>query len=1003
MDDLITEMLSVLTGESDGTELMHYGTPRHSGRYPWGSGEDPYQHGSRDFLSRVEELKKQGWEETAENIRKEFGLNTTQYRMEKKICREERRTMQVDQAKSLRDDGLTPTEIGRKMGLNESSVRYLLNEDAESRMRTTKATYNLLKEQVDEKRMIDVGTGVNLDLNISNEQLNTALYMLEREGYHIYKGGIPQATNPGKQTNQKVLAKPDVEHKEIYNYDQVHTIKDYISRDDGATYEKKFNYPSSMDSKRLQIVYKEDGGELKDGLVELRRGVPDLSLGDSHYAQVRILVDGDRYIKGMAIYSDDLPDGVDVRFNTNKSKSTSVRDVLKPIKNDPDNPFGSAIKDADQGGQYWYDSKTGERIPGSSKNPNKKLGLINKRADEGDWGDWKNGLPSQFLSKQSITMAQKQLNIAKADKLAEFEEISNLTNPTIKKHLLSKFADSCDSAAVDLKAASLPGQRYHVIIPVSSLKDNEIYAPNYDNGTKLALIRYPHGGRFEIPILTVNNKQPEAKRLLGKDITDAVAINKKIADRLSGADFDGDTVMTIPTHDRAGKVKISSQNPLKELEGFDPKMTYGPESYKGKTIKYMKDEKTGTDATQMEMGKISNLITDMTLAGASNAELARAVKHSMVTIDAGKHKLNYRQSEIDNNIAELRRKYQAKVDKNGKTRYGGASTLISRASGQATVIKRQGEPKVNMKGKSWYDPTKPEGSLIYKTADDLYKLSGSTFDKNSRMFTRTTKDGKKIQYSADDKAAVEKYTPVKVKDSQGRTVGWRSKDGSVDYKVTPRTQKSIAMLETDDAMTLVSPARHKMELVYAEYANSMKDLANRSRKLMMTTGKIEYDKNAKATYQKEVDSLMQKLNNAEKNRIKERAAQRMANVEVSRKKADNPDWKTSDIKKANQQAITRARQEVGSIKRSQRNIDITDKEWEAIQAGAISESYLKRILDNTDIDKLRERATPRSSKELSQAKINQIKALSASYTQAEIAEKLSLSPSVVSRYLKGGN
>lgn len=1003
MSDMISEMLEILTGVSSEEELIHYGTPRHSGRYPWGSGEDPYQHGSRDFLSRVEELKKQGWQETPENIRKEFGLNTTQYRMEKKICREERRTMQVDQAKSLRDDGLTPTEIGRKMGLNESSVRYLLNEDAESRMRTTKATYNLLKEQVDEKRMIDVGTGVNLDLNISNEQLNTALYMLEREGYHIYKGGIPQATNPGKQTNQKVLTKPDVEHREIYNYDQVHTIRDYISRDGGETYEKKFNYPSSMDSKRLQIVYKEDGGELKDGLVELRRGVPDLSLGDSHYAQVRILVDGDRYIKGMAIYSDDLPDGVDVRFNTNKSKNTPVRDVLKPIKNDPDNPFGSSIKDADQGGQYWYDSKTGERIPGSSKNPNKKLGLINKRADEGDWGDWKNGLPSQFLSKQSITMAQKQLNIAKADKLAEFEEITNLTNPTIKKHLLSKFADGCDSAAVDLKAASLPGQRYHVIIPVSSLKDTEIYAPNYKDGTKLALIRYPHGGRFEIPILTVNNKHPEARRILGKDITDAVAINKKIADRLSGADFDGDTVMTIPTHDRKGRVKISSSDPLSQLEGFDPKVMYGPETYKGKTIKLMKDEKTGKDATQSEMGKISNLITDMTLAGASNAELARAVKHSMVVIDAAKHKLNYKQSEIDNNIAELRRTYQVKIDKNGKVRYGGASTLISAASGQATVPKRQGEPKVNLKGKPWYDSSRPEGALIYKTTDDLYKLSGSTFDKDTRMFTRTTKDGKKIRYSADDKAAVEKYTPVKVKDSQGRTVGWRSKDGTVDYKVAPRTQKSTRMLETDDAMTLVSPGQHKMELVYAEYANSMKDLANRSRKLMMTTGKIDYDKNAKAAYQKEVDSLMQKLNNAEKNRIKERAAQRMANVEVSRKKADNPDWKTSDIKKANQQAITRARQEVGSIKRSQRNIDITDKEWEAIQAGAISESYLKRILDNTDIDKLRERATPRSSKELSQAKINQIKALSASYTQAEIAEKLSLSPSVVSRYLKGGN
>ena len=93
-----------------------------------------------------------------------------------------------------------------------------------------------------------------------------------------------------------------------------------------------------------------------------------------------------------------------------------------------------------------------------------------------------------------------------------------MTNPTIKKHLLSKFADECDSAAVHLQAAALPGQKYHVIIPVNSLSDNEVYAPNYDNGTKLALIRYPHGGTFEIPILTVNNKNAAAKKLLGSDV-----------------------------------------------------------------------------------------------------------------------------------------------------------------------------------------------------------------------------------------------------------------------------------------------------------------------------------------------------------------------------------------------------------------------------------------------------------------------------------------------------
>lgn len=1001
MNQVTQEMLAALTGNEE--MLLHYGTPRHSGRYPWGSGDSPYQHGSRDFLSRVEELKATGWRETPENIRNEFGLNTNQYRIEKRIAQEARRAQRVNQAKSLAEDGLGASEIGRRMGISESTVRSLLNADSEARMNASKATYDLLKKEVDEKRMIDVGTSVNQELGISNEQLNTALYMLEREGYHVYKGGIPQVTNPGQQTNQKVLAKPDVEHKEIYNYDQVKTIKDYITRDEGDTYEKKFNYPASMDSKRLSIRYAEDGGEENDGLVEIRRGVSDLSLGTSHYAQVRILVDGDRYIKGMAVYSNDLPDGVDVRFNTNKKKGTAMRDVLKPIKDDPDNPFGSAIKDADQGGQYFYDSKTGEIIPGSSKNPNKKLGLINKRADEGDWGEWSNHLASQFLSKQSIDMAQKQLNIAKADKLADFDEISKLTNPTVKKHLLQKFADECDSAAVDLAAASLPGQRYQVILPVPSLKETEVYAPNYKDGTKLALIRYPHGGTFEIPILTVNNKNAEAQKRLGKDPIDGIGINKKVADRLSGADFDGDTVMCIPTHDRQGRVKITSTPKLKELENFDPKVEYGPETYKGRTIKLMKDKKTGKDATQMEMGKISNLITDMTILGASTSELARAVKHSMVVIDAAKHELDYKKSEVDNNIEELRRTYQLKYDKNGRLRAGGASTLISRASGQETVLKRQGEAKVNMKGKSWYDPTKPEGALIYKTADDLYKLSGSSFDKDTRMFTRTTKDGKKIRYSADDADAVERYTPVKIKDSQGRTTGWRSKDGSVEYKSTPRTQRSTKMLEVDDAMQLVSTSRHPMELVYAEYANSMKDLANRSRKLMMSTGKIEYNKNAKATYQKEVDSLMHKLNTAEKNRVRERAAQRLSNVEVSAKKAANPDWKSSDIRKANQQAITKYRQEVGSVTRRERNIDITPKEWEAIQAGAISENYLKRILDNTDIDKLREYATPRASRELSPAKVNQIQAMRASYTIAEIAEKLGLSSSTVSKYLKGGN
>ena len=913
--------------------LMHYGTPRHSGRFPYGSGDNPYQHNG-DFLSRIDELKKKGWTETPENIKAAFGLTTTQYRAQKALAKDQRRMDQVATAKSLKADGLGYTEIGRKMGLNESSVRSLLDSEAERRMNQARQTADFIREQINSKGMIDVGTGVERELNISKEKLNQALAILESEGYVIYGGGVPQVTNKGQQTNIKVICPPGTEHKDIYNFENVHSLNEYISRDNGETYEKKFHYPESLDSKRLKIRYAEEGGLEKDGVIELRRGLDDLSLGDSHYAQVRILVDDTHYLKGMAVYSDDMPKGVDVIFNTNKHKGTPAlgpkdNTVLKLIKKDPDNPFGSAIKDSEQGGQYWY----------TDKNGNRKLGLINKRADEGDWTEWKDALPSQFLSKQALPMIKKQLGLAVADKQAEYDEYSSLINPTVKKHFLNKFADECDSAAIHLQAAALPGQKYHVIIPVTTMKDTEVYAPNYENGTKLALIRYPHGGTFEIPILTVNNKQKQARDILGTDAIDAIGINSKVAERLSGADFDGDTVMCIPTHDAGGKVKVTSTPALKGLEGFDPKDKYKIPPGNPNHVKTMKN-------TQTEMGKISNLITDMTILGAKDDELARAVRHSMVVIDAEKHGLDYKQSEIDNNIAALKKEYQGG---------GGASTIISRSKGEVTVLKRQGSPKVNIKGTKDYDPSKPEGSLLWKTADDV---AYNTTKVNKRTGEVTT---------------VTKY----------------------------RHQKSTRMAETDDAYSLISKGNTAKERAYAEYANKMKNLANKARIEAYNTPKIAYSKTARATYQTEVDSLMSKLNTALLNAPRERQALLIANAEVNAKKRSNPDMTAEEIKKASQQALTKARDNVGSVSRAKRSIKITDREWEAIQAGAISENHLIKILNNTDIDSLRQRAMPRATTRLSDAKIAQIKAMSASnYTLSEMSKKIGVPTSTIANYLK---
>lgn len=1004
MSSVLEEMRAILEGDEE--YLFHYGTKFHSGRYPYGSGDEPYQH-EGDFLTRVERLRKDGWKENAENVKKEFGMSLEDYRNEKHWAEYTRRERQVMRAKNLRDKGLGASAIGKEMGLSESSVRSLLNPKSEAKMLAAKQTADFLKEQVAAKGMIDVGKdveryinvgeGTERSLGISRTKLDQALYALEAEGYVVHQGRVEQPTNRGNWTTQMVLCPPGTPHKAIWEYDKIHTIADYESTNDGETFHKKFTYPSSLDSKRMMIRYADDVGPdgfkgiEKDGVIELRRGVEDLSLSGSRYSQVRILVDGTHYLKGMAVYSDDMPDGVDVIFNTNKKSDVPAlgdknSSVLKPIKNDPENPFGSLIKDADKGGQYWYkDGKTGEE----------KLGLINKKSDEGDWSEWADALPSQFLSKQTHKLAERQLNLAAKDRYDEFASICEINNPTIKKHFLNSFADDCDGAAVNLKAAALPGQKYHVIVPINSLKDTEIYAPGYDDGTKLALVRYPHGGTFEIPILTVNNKNALGKKIIGKDSMDGVGITSSVAERLSGADFDGDTVMCIPTN--YGNVKIKSTHELKGLKGFDAKVEYATNpgedgkryNDRGEEVRLMTKH-----GTQMEMGIISNLITDMTLSGgADEDELARAVRHSQVVIDAEKHKLDWKRSEIENDIASLKRKYQRTINPDGSIKEGGASTIISKAKSVKKVDKRRGQAVI--------DPETGEKTYKLANADDLYYVDKNWNSKTGMVTLRTT-EGKKIVYDSKDPDAVAKYNPVRKFNDDG-TVSYTNKDGSISYRVKTRTQDSTKMAEAKDAYELVSAARHPMELLYADYANSMKALANQARKEMLATGKIEKSPAAAKTYQAEVDSLMSKLNDAEKNSVRERQAARLANAEVKAKRAADPDMDKGDIRKASQKAMTKYRQEVGAISRRDRNIKITDREWEAIQAGAISENKLKRILANADTDELRQRATPRDTQTVSSAKATRIRNMSATgnYTIAQIANQLGLSTSTVQKYLKG--
>lgn len=886
--------------------LMHYGVKRRSGRYPWGSGDNPYQHGG-DFLARVEELQRLG--KTEKQIADELHLSTTDLRMQVRVAKHERRALQADRARSLREDGKTLDEIASILGYaNDSSVRALLNENTAANKNKAQATAEILKKELAEKGAIDVGTGVERQLGVSTGVLQEALFILETEGYNRYGVGVPQVNDPKKRTITPVISVPEIDQREVYqNLDLVKSVGDYHSTDGGESWDKR-EYPASIDSSRVKILYGDEGGALKDGVIEIRRGVADLDLGDSHYAQVRILVDGTHYLKGMAMYSDDMPDGADIVFNTNKHTGTPKMDVLKKIQDDPDNPFGALIK---ANGQSHYIDADG----------NEKLSAINKLKEEGDWDKMSKNLSSQFLSKQPIQLIKKQLDLTYADAADEFSEICSLNNPTVKRKLLLDFADECDSAAVHLKAAALPRQSTQVILPLNAMKETEIFAPNYRDGEKVVLIRYPHGGTFEIPELTVNNKNPTAVSVLGKNIRDAVGINPKVAERLSGADFDGDQVVVIPT---GGRVKIQSTPALKDLKDFDPKTDYSTEGKTGVRLL------AKGAATQRQMGEISNLITDMTLKGATEPEIARAVKHSMVVIDAAKHKLDYRQSEKDNGIAELKKKYQGFDDETGH--HGGASTLLSRRKQDVEVPERQGSGVI--------DPL---------TGKVVYKESGRTY----------------------------------VDPSTGKTVA--------------ATTKVKRILAVDDVRSMSSGTLQ--EEAYADYANKMKDLANKARLEYKATPTLKRSASAAKAFEPEVNRLMAALKVAQLNAPLEREAQRIANARVKAKVQANNITDKDEISKIRRAAISDARNSTGASGKRTR-ITISDGEWTAIQSGAISDTTLSEILRYAEPKTVRERATPRRTTQLSDARISRIKAMANSgHTNAEIAEALGISTSAVSKYL----
>lgn len=887
---------------SEKDYLTHIGTPRHSGRYPWGSGDDDPPNPedfqlprNMHFNDHVNNLRKKGISDP--DIAKGLGYeSTTQLRAKMSIASAERTAANYAFAWREKQKGVAVSAIARDLGRNESYVRGLLANGEKHKQDVIQTTASTLKDAVAEKKYVDVGKGVEHQMGIARSRLDGGIAVLKEQGYVVHEVPIPQVTTE-HNTKGKVLAAPGTTQREVFlNRHEIRQVAAYS--EDGGESMLKVVPPVSVDSKRVAVKWGPEGGAAADGVIYLRPGVEDLSLGGKNYAQVRVKVGESHYLKGMAMYKDDLPPGIDIQFNTNKKDTGNKLDAMKPIAEDTANsinPFGAIIR------QHPLRDKDGKQTGISAMN------IVN---EEGDWEKWSNTLSSQMLSKQNPQLIKSQLDMTYEERVNNLKEISLLTNPTVKRDLLMKFAGATDSASVQLKGASLPRQSTSIILPINSLPPTHVYAPNYPDGTRVVLVRHPHSGPFEIPELVVDNSNREAKRALGDSPVDAIGIHHSVAEKLSGADFDGDHVLVIPND--AGKVKTARS--LDGLKNFNPKESY-PE-FPG-MVPMSKIQ------TQTEMGKIANLITDMTILGAPSEHLAAAVRHSMVVIDAEKHKLNYKQSYIDNGISNLKKRYQGSATT-------GAVTLISRAKAKKTIPQR--EPRHRREG----GPIDPA--------------------TGKRVFVDTG----------------------------------RMKGGVL------RTMKVKKLDLAEDAHTLSSGTR--VETIYANHSNRLKELANQARKEALQTPKSKYDASAAKAYAKEVKSLSYSLKVAERNAPLERQAQVFATTQIKAKRDADPNMDEATLKKVKNIALAEARNRTGA---SKKRIKISQEEWNAIQAGAISPSRLEKILLHADPKSVRELATPTSSKKLSTSKLNRAKAMLASgYTRKQVADYFGVSMTTLDTNVK---
>lgn len=1028
--------------------IMHYGVGaddgppgRGSGRYPKGSGENPHQHPvtllekEAFYKAKYPGITRPELAELCGIVNKQGKPSTVDYDRIRSAEVQNRDCAKRFKALEMYKDGKNYTDIARVLDVKSSNTisHWVKEGEDAAKLKPTK-TAKLLKDFVDNNKYVDISTGTNSAFNVTPGQFETAVAMLEAEGYHRHKISIKSEL--GKSPTYDCLVPPDATYSELW--DHRFDITNPVTAPRVISPEGELSSlgipggkPTSIDVSRIQVEYESP----KDGLIELRRGIDDLSLGNKSYAQVRIAVDDSHYMKGMAVYRDDMPPGIDVIVCSNKKPGTPLlvkddpdaKQVLKPMKTikdkdgnvtgiDWDNPFGASISQKSEimGTYHDYYDKDGKL----------KRSAINVLKEEGDWASFSRSLASQYWSKQPLETAKRQLDLKVADKKVELESIRAIENPTVRKYFLEKFSEDCDSLAVHLKAAPFKGQMTRVLLPCPELSDHEVYAPGYPDGTKVTLVRYPFAGEFEAPLLTVRNIGSPAQKVIPLTAKDAVCINKAKLDQMSGADVDGDFAIIIPITDT---VKVNTRSDtLDELKGFDTKAAFP--GYDGMTP--MSHKTHG-----VEMGKTTNLLMDMTLKKAPTKEVAHVTQHSMVVVDAEKHKLNWKASEEANHIRELKHRYQD--DGQGHT---GAGTIITRAKSPQSVPERRQwrltKNSIDEEGNKIPKYTNRMSTTARLNLSDVKLTSGEhvklSYDKSERSFYYLNGDkdpntGKRIRTYVNDDDLPENLKGVHF-NSEGRVYLNKDKNDTREYyvrkdennknvrvyvsdadvigrKVKPVMEDSTKMAEHKDAFEITSGGSketpgHPMELIAANYANEMKELARYARREWARTGDQVYKKDAAKKYSEEVAAIERGIAEAQASAPIERQARRMAAQTLAIKKAENPDMTYEQRKKIEGQALASARLRLNSTKK---RFEITPKMYEAISAGAINKTTLEKLFNNTDMDSLRAMATPKAKKSLSTANKSAIKRLlnSGVRSASEIARMFGISESYVSEIANG--